>query len=123
MKKRSSKYRIKTLLLNSDSSSEMADEKISKKELMTFFEDARLEPSSYTFQLWIFIYTTKDGNMFSKFLNLSNPGNMSWKRNANTPVVVATRKDFEYDNKVSRTTQFDFGAVCQNLSLKCSSVS
>jgi nitroreductase len=33
-------------------------------------------------------------------------------------VIVATRKKFEYNEKKSRTAQFDAGAACQNFSLE-----
>jgi nitroreductase len=85
---------------------------------MPLFEAARWAPSSYNAQLWRFIYVYRDTTMFSKFLDLLEPSNRTWAKNAGVLVVVVTRKYFEYNEKSSRTAQFDAGAACQNLSLE-----
>jgi nitroreductase len=113
-----SRYDVNPLLLNRDSPKTMSGEKISKKELMPLFEAARWAPSSYNAQLWRFIYVLRESNLWQDYLSLLFPMNKEWARNAGVLVVVATRKHFEYNEKMSKTAQFDAGAACQNLSLE-----
>jgi nitroreductase len=118
MRKRINKYQIDNLLFNRDSPREMTGERISGKELMPLFEAARWAPSSYNAQLWRFIYVIKGKALFTQFLDLLGPSNLAWAKNAGALVVVTTRNNFEYNEKISRTAQFDAGAACQNLSLE-----
>jgi nitroreductase len=118
VQKRKNKYQIDNLLFNRDSPREMSGEGISKKELMPLLEAARWAPSSYNAQLWKFVYTLKGSKYWDKYLSLLDYNNRIWANNGGAIIVVATRKYFEYNDKFSRTAQFDAGAACQNFSLE-----
>jgi nitroreductase len=118
---RNSNYEIAPLLLNRWSPRSMTGEPLTDEELFPLFEAARWAPSSYNGQLWRFIIARRQNSAeFAKFLDLLAPGNRVWAENAAALVVVASRTNFEYNNKPSITHAFDAGAAWQNLALEAS---
>src|SRR3989344_8157160 len=118
MKKRVSGYDIHQLILNRWSSRAMSGEKLTDQELMPLFEAARWAPSSYNAQLWRLIYAKRETKQWKAFLDLLAPFNRAWAEKAAVLIVVISKKNFEYNNKISVTHQFDAGAAWENLALE-----
>ena len=56
-----------------------------------------------------------------RLFNLLVEGNKVWAKNAAALVVVIARKNFEHNEKPTRTYQFDTGAAWENLALEATS--
>jgi nitroreductase len=108
---------IHPLLRKRSSPQNMGGKPLRKKEFIPLFEAARWAPSSYNAQLWRFVYVLKKSKRWPLFLRLIDANN-SWAKDASVLVIVVTRKNFEYNNKRSRTATFDAGAACENLALE-----
>src|SRR6266508_372815 len=115
---RHSEYDINPLILNRWSPRAMSCEEISDTELMLLFEAARWAPSSYNGQPWRFIYAKRNTEHWDKIFNLMVDFNKSWAKNAAVLLVIISRKNFEQDEKLSVTHQFDAGAAWENLALQ-----
>lgn len=122
MKIRKSKYPVNPLILNRWSPRAMSGEFLSEKELMTLFEAARWAPSSYNNQPWRFIFATRDSKDWDILFNLLVDFNKSWTKTASALVVAISRKNFEYNNKLSITHSFDTGSAWENLALQATSM-
>jgi len=118
MNKRKTNYPIDQIFINRWSPRAISPEMMTDKELMTLFEAARWAPSSYNNQPWRFIYAKRGTPAWDIFFNLLVPFNQEWSKNASFLVVVISRKNFEFNEKHSRTHSFDTGAAWQNLSLQ-----
>lgn len=117
-KNRKADYDIGPLILNRWSPRSMTGESLKDEELMPLFEAARWAPSSYNAQQRRFIYAKRDTENWNIFLGLLTEGNKIWAKNAAVLVVVISRKNFEYNEKSSRTNVFDTGAAWENLALE-----
>lgn len=115
---RKPEYKINPLILNRWSPRAMSGESIPDDELMSLFEAARWAPSSYNNQPWRFIYAKRDTQHWNGLFNLMVEFNQGWTKNAAVLVVVVSRKNFEHNNKPSRTHNFDAGAAWENLALE-----
>jgi nitroreductase len=119
-KNRDPDYPIDPIFLNRWSPRAMSGELLADEELMALFEAARWAPSSYNAQQRRFLYAKKNTPNWDIFFNLLVEGNKIWAKNAAALVVVISRKDFEYNQKPSRTNIFDTGAAWENLALESS---
>ena len=118
---RNPNYAINNLILNRWSPRAMTGEELADKELMSLFEAARWAPSSFNNQPWRFIYAKRDTEHWAKFFNLLVDFNKSWAKDAAALVVIASRKNFEYNETPSPSHQFDTGAAWENLALEAAS--
>jgi nitroreductase len=116
--KRRSDFEIDPIFLNRWSPRSMTGESISDEELMPLFEAARWAPSSYNGQQRRFLYARRDTPNWDVFFDLLAGGNKVWCRNAAVLVVVIARKNFEVNEKPSRTNVYDTGAAWENLALE-----
>ena len=91
---------------------------ITDAELMTLFEAAKWAPSSYNNQPWRFLYAKHGTALWETFLGLLGEFNQSWCKNAAALIVVCSKKNFEHNNKPSRTHNFDAGAAWMSLALQ-----
>jgi len=117
-KTRKADYAIDPIFLNRWSPRAMSGESLTDEELMPLFEAARWAPSSYNAQQRRFLYAKKDTQNWDVFFDLLVEGNKIWAKNAAVLVVVISRKNFEYNEKPSRTNIFDTGAAWENLALQ-----
>lgn len=113
-------YDINSIFVNRWSPRSMTGEEVDDNDLMGIFEAARWAPSSFNNQPWRFIYSKRNGNEWTKFLDLLNDGNRIWAKDAGVLVVIVSRINFEYNEKPSVTHQFDTGAAWENLALEAS---
>lgn len=109
---------IAPYLLNRWSPRAMTGEPLSDAELMPLFEAARWAPSCFNSQLWRFHYAKRGTPHWEPFLGLLVEANRAWVSQAAALVVVLARKNFERNEKPSRTSQFDAGAAWENLALE-----
>jgi nitroreductase len=117
--RRRAAYDILPLLLNRWSPRSMTGESLSDEELFPLFEAARWAPSSFNSQLWRFILARRENaDEFNRFLSLLVPANAAWAREAGALVVVASRQNFEHNDKPAVTHAFDAGAAWENLALE-----
>ncbi|MCX6989199.1 MAG: nitroreductase family protein [Chlamydiae bacterium] len=96
----------------------MSGESLTKEEINGLFEAARLAPSSYNAQPWRFVYATKTDASWSHFMDLLVDFNKQWCKNAGLLVIVASRKNFEHNEKPSQTHSYDAGASWMSLALQ-----
>ena len=96
----------------------ISDAIVSKEELYSLFEAARLAPSSFNGQPWRFIYAKKGSDSFNKLFELMVPFNKSWTHHATYLVLILSRTLFEHNQKPSKTHSFDTGAAWENLALQ-----
>jgi len=115
---RNSMYKINPLILNRWSPRSMTGEELSDEEIMSLFEAARWAPSSSNAQPWRFIYAKRNTEQWDKLFNLMFEGNKIWTKNAAVLVVVISRRNYEQNEKPSRTYQYDAGAAWENLALE-----
>jgi nitroreductase len=118
MAKRETMYNVNKLILHRWSPRAMSGEKITQEELETLFDAARWAQSSYNGQPWRFAYAFRETPAWDTFFNLLVPFNQEWCKNAAALIVVASKENFEFNNKPSRTHSFDTGAALQNLALQ-----
>jgi nitroreductase len=118
MKQRKSNYPISPIILNRWSPRAMTGEEISNETLMTLFEAARWAPSSFNNQPWRFIYAKRNSSYWQTFLDLLEPANQAWAKNAAVLIVMVSHNVFDYDGRPSRTHSFDAGAAWENLALQ-----
>jgi nitroreductase len=117
-KTRKAEYAIDGLFLNRWSPRAMSGELLTDDELMPLFEAARWAPSSYNAQQRRFLYAKRDTDNWDVFYDLLVEGNKTWAKNAAVLVVVISRKNFEHNEKPSRTNVYDTGAAWENLALE-----
>ncbi len=115
---RKADYAIDPIFLNRWSPRAMSGESLTDDELMPLFEAARWAPSSYNAQQRRFLYAKRDTQNWDVFFDLLVEGNKTWAKNAAVLVVVISRKNFEHNEKPSRTHIFDTGAAWENLALE-----
>src|SRR6476620_10182142 len=111
-------FKINPLILNRWSPRSMTGEELSDEEIMSLFEAARWAPSSSNAQPWRFIYAKRNTEQWDKLFNLMFEGNKIWTKNAAVLVVVISRRNYEQNEKPSRTYQYDAGAAWENLALE-----
>jgi nitroreductase len=115
---RKAEYPIDPLFLNRWSPRAMSGEPLADEELMPLFEAARWAPSSYNAQQRRFLYGRRDTPDWNTFFDLLTEGNKAWAKNAAALVVVISRKNFEHNERPSRTNMYDTGAAWENLALQ-----
>ena len=115
---RKSTYPINPLILNRWSPRSMTGQDLDNEEIMPLFEAARWAPSSYNNQPWRFIYAKRNSEHWERLFNLLAEGNKIWAIKSSLLVVVISRKNFELNEKPSRTHQFDAGSAWENLALE-----
>ena len=118
---RNSMYKINPLILSRWSGRSMIGEELSDEEIMSLFEAARWAPSSSNNQPWRFIYAKRNTEHWNKLFSLMVEGNKIWTKNAAVLVVVISRKNFEHNEKPSKTYQYEAGSAWENLALEATS--
>jgi len=116
---RKSDFPIQQLLLSRVSYRAFNEhERLSDEELMALFEGARWAPSSYNNQPWRFVYAKRGSPSWDTLFNALVDFNKSWCKNADTLILVASRNNFEHNNKPAVTARFDTGAAWMSLALE-----
>ena len=112
---------VDPLFLNRWSPRAFTGEPIPHGTLMTMFEAARWAPSCFNMQPWRFLYATRDGEHWVRFLNLLIPYNQDWAKNASVLGVVVSRTLLERPNRdpvPAHSHSYDAGAAWGQLALQ-----
>lgn len=115
---RVSDYPIQPFFLSRVSSRAFSSERLSEEELMTLFEAARWAPSSYNNQPWRFIYVRRGDKDWNLLFDTLIEFNKTWCKDADTLILVLSRKTFTHNDKPARTSQFDAGSAWMSLALQ-----
>ncbi len=115
---RKNEHSISPLIINRWSPRSMTGEEMTDKELMALFDAARWAPSSYNNQPWRFLYAKKNTPAWPLFFKLMIEFNQGWAKNASALALVISAKNFEHNQKFSRTHSFDTGAAWMALALE-----
>lgn len=115
---RVSDYPIQPFFLSRVSSRAFSEERLTEEELMTIFEAARWAPSSYNNQPWRFIYVRRGESDWNLLFDTLVEFNKSWCKNADTLVLILSRKTFTLNEKLAKTSQLDAGAAWMSLALE-----
>ena len=115
---RKAEYPVDPIFLNRWSPRAMSGESLTEDELMTLFEAARWAPSSFNARQRRFLYAKRATQNWDVFLDLLVESNKVWAKNAAVLVVVISRKNFEHNERPSRTNMYDTGAAWENLALQ-----
>lgn len=115
---RTADHPIETLFLRRWSPRAFSSQPISDAELNTLFEAARWAPSTYNEQEWRFLYSRRDDQHWSTFLDILLPANQVWCKNAAVLVVVLSKKTFTKNGKPNPVHTFDSGLASMNLMLQ-----
>lgn len=115
---RISEYPIQPFFLSRTSSRAFSEERLAENELMTLFEAARWAPSSYNGQPWRFIYVRRGEKDWNLLFDTLVEGNRAWCKNADTLVLVISRKKFTHNEKDNAVYQFDAGSAWMSLAIQ-----
>ncbi len=116
--KRRADYSIESLIIDRWSPRAMSGESIPHPELLRLFEAARWGPSSFNAQQWRALYARRESDHWPTFFSLLVDANKTWCANAAALVVFVSRRNFEHNDKPSRTHSYDCGAAWENLRCK-----
>jgi nitroreductase len=111
-------YHIESLIEQRWSPRAFSSEPLPEEKLHSLFYAASKAPSSFNSQPWRFIYSKKGSNGWKKMMDLLVEFNKGWAVHASYLVLILSRKFFEHNGKVARTSSFDTGAAWENLALE-----
>jgi nitroreductase len=94
--------------------------KIPEETIIQLARAARLAPSCYNDQPWMFLFCQKEQDQegWQKIINALDEFNQGWAKGADLLVVVAARTVFMKNNKENRWGPFDSGAAALALVLE-----
>lgn len=115
-------YAINDILWTRWSPRALSGEAVSEADLNSLLEAARWAPSAYNDQPWVFLYSFKDDEFWPTFYSLLDDWNKAWADKAGVLMVIASRQNFEYNQKPNRTHSFTTGSAWQNLALQAASM-
>lgn len=99
---------------------------MARGDLLTILEAARWAPSAYNIQPWRFIYAMRGDAHWRGYLDLLDPFNAGWARNASALVFVVsdtvTPGQGSSPSQRSRTHSFDTGAAWAHLALQATTL-
>lgn len=95
-----------------------SEKAIEPKKIKSLFEAARWAPSSLNEQPWIYIYATKDQELWERIFNSLNEGNKIWARDAQLLIVSFCKKNFSRNGAPNGAAKYDVGAANAFLSLQ-----
>ncbi len=115
---RKPEHDVHPLLYSRWSSRAMSGEAVTEQELGPLFEAARWAPSSFNAQPWRFVYSLRDDENWTAYLEAIFEKNRAWAQDAGALILLVSRKNFEHNEQPALTHGFDAGAAWQNLALE-----
>lgn len=95
-------------------------------DLLSILEAARWAPSAYNIQPWRFIYTLRTDDAWEGYLDLLDPFNASWAKDASALIFLVSDKEMPGDGSSppsqSQTHSFDAGAAWAQLALQATAL-
>lgn len=119
---RSTDRDVAAMFLDRWSPRAFADDEMSDKLLMSFFEAARWAPSSMNAQPWRFVYVKRSEPGWQPFLDALSNTNRSWALQAAALIAFVSKETIEFAGKevASPTHSFDTGAAWMSFALQAS---
>jgi nitroreductase len=95
-------------------------------DLLSILEAARWAPSAYNIQPWRFVYTLRDDAAWERHLDLLDPFNASWAKDASALVFLVSDREMPGNGSSppsqSQTHSFDAGAAWAQLALQATAL-
>lgn len=97
---------------------------VSESELLEIFEAGRWAASAFNEQPWRFIYgmTNNSPEAFDALLNLINPANQVWAKEASALILVAAKSTFSHNQVPNKHSWYDAGQAVGAMSLQAISM-
>ncbi|WP_276253519.1 nitroreductase family protein [Halomontanus rarus] len=109
---------VDPLFVNRWSPRAMTGESLDEDAFLPLFEAARWAPSAFNNQHWRFLYTTREDDEWSTYVDLLTEGNRSWATAAAVLVVIVSKTTFDHNGEPAPVHSFDTGAAWQNFALE-----
>ncbi|GGC16782.1 NAD(P)H-flavin oxidoreductase [Novosphingobium endophyticum] len=94
-------------------------------DLRAILDAGRWAPSSYNYQPWRFLYATPDrdatpdhGEIWNDFLDVLNPFNRSWAKDAGALIFIVSETQMGSPEKPNYSHSFDAGAAWMSMALQ-----
>lgn len=95
------------------------DESLPTSELRSLLEAARWSPSASNEQPWSFLVAAReDATGFATLLDLLNPGNQVWARQAAVLMIGVARRELQGKAQPNRTALYDLGQAVAHLTFQ-----
>lgn len=97
---------------------------VSQNQLDAIMEAARLTPSCYNEQPWVYIICDRNRNLqaYEKTLSTLVEFNQNWARNAPVLIITIAANKFTRNNETNRWAQYDTGAASFSMMLQATSL-
>lgn len=123
---RQADYPVNNLFLRRWSPRSFDPAPMSERELFSLLEAARWAPSAFNIQPWRFIYSLRDDADWACHLDLLDPFNASWAKDASALLFLVSDKlmprDGSSPHRPSNTHSFDAGAAWAQLALQATAL-
>lgn len=94
------------------------DQPVEQEKIQSLFEAARWAPSSVNEQPWIYVYATKDQELYEKIYSSLNESNQVWVQNAPLLIASLVRNKFIRNDRPNGAARYDLGGANAFLSLQ-----
>lgn len=94
------------------------DQPVEPEKIQSLFEAARWAPSSVNEQPWIYVYATKDQELYDKIYSTLNESNRVWVQNAPLLIASLIRNKFIRNDRPNGAARYDLGGANAFLSLQ-----
>jgi nitroreductase len=91
---------------------------VEPEKIRSLFEAARWAPSSVNEQPWIYVYATKDQELYDKIYSTLNESNRVWVQNAPLLIASLIRNKFIRNDRPNGAARYDLGGANAFLSLQ-----
>ena len=115
--KRSYEYEIDDMFIQRWSPRAFSSKPVEQEKIKTLFEASRWAPSCYNDQPWLFLYATKEEDL-KKFRSILVEQNQRWANHAPVLAFVFARKNFTFNGKPNRWSEFDAGSAWMSLAFQ-----
>ncbi len=104
-------YDIDSLFIERWSPRAFSGEPITDEQLMRLVEAARWSPSAYNNQPWRFLYTHRDSEHWTTFVDLLKDENREWAHRASAMVLLVSKTTHDKNGIHVRTHSLDAGSA------------
>ncbi|WP_310621145.1 nitroreductase family protein [Flexibacterium corallicola] len=119
---RRAEYPVEPIFVDRWSTRSYDGQSMPESDLFSILEAARWAPSAYNIQPWRFIYAHREDESWNTFLDLLDPFNKEWAKNASALIFVISDSimpgDGDRADHPSRCHSFDSGAAWAQLALQ-----
>lgn len=95
---------------------------VEPEKIKSLFEAARWAPSSLNEQPWLYIYATKEQELWNKIFETLNESNRIWAKDAPLLIVSFCKKNHSRNGYPNAAAKYDVGAANALLSLQATHV-